>query len=285
MPRFSFRLWAQKHMPAARRAGTLLSACFVAHCTSYSCWPFSFGKQRRLTGRSSGRANGVPPGPELRYGVHFLFSGPGGTPSSPPLAPTLGSTLRQCRLQASQFECSFRQPLPQYRSWRLTVVFTKIVATPNTCPASGAALTSFGVRGWRHRPAQDSEAQPLFMLWARLFAKGQTRCISSHVSPMVSGSALALCWQAARFALLWLSGLLAKSRVVSRFRRAQSWLQQVASFPYSRAMQARNAALPNPSVKRSANIASRWPSSAGAAPHFALAAQRATLLATAYLKR
>jgi hypothetical protein len=42
---------------------------------------------------------------------------------------------------------------------------------------------------------------------------------------------------------------------------------------------------PNPSVKRSANIASRRPSSAGPAAHFALAVQRATLLATAYLKR
>jgi hypothetical protein len=217
--------------------------------------------------------------------AHFPRPRPGVTPLALPLAQTLGSTLRHCELQASQFKCSFRQPLPQYRSWRLTVVFSKIVATPNKCPASSAALTSFGVRGWRHRPAQDSEAQPLFMLWVRFFVKGQTRCISSQVSPMVSGSASALCWQAARLALLGLSGLLAKSRVLSRFRQARSWLQQVASFPYSRAMQPRSAVLPNPSVKRSANIASRWPSSAGPAAQFALAAQRATLLATAYLKR
>jgi hypothetical protein len=56
-------------------------------------------------------------------------------------------------------------------------------------------------------------------------------------------------------------------------------------FSYSRGMQARSEALPNPSVKRSANIASHRPSSAGPAAHFALAVQRATLLATAYLTR
>jgi diamine N-acetyltransferase len=32
----------------------------------------------------------VPPGPEARYGVHFLSSGPGVTPPLSPLAPTLG---------------------------------------------------------------------------------------------------------------------------------------------------------------------------------------------------
>jgi hypothetical protein len=32
----------------------------------------------------------VPPGPEPRYGVHFLSSGPGITPLLSPLAPTLG---------------------------------------------------------------------------------------------------------------------------------------------------------------------------------------------------
>ena len=31
-----------------------------------------------------GSANGAPPGPGHRYGVHFLRPGPGGTPSSPP---------------------------------------------------------------------------------------------------------------------------------------------------------------------------------------------------------
>jgi hypothetical protein len=76
-----------------------------------------------------------------------------------------------------------------------------------------------------------------------------------------------------------------KGRAVVGLPRVEGWLQQVARFPYSWAIQPRSTVLPNPSVKRSANIASHWPSSAGAAPHFALAVQRATLLATAYLKR
>jgi hypothetical protein len=42
------------------------------------------------TRRSCGGSNGVPPGPEIRYGVHFLSSGPDVTPSLFPLAPTLG---------------------------------------------------------------------------------------------------------------------------------------------------------------------------------------------------
>jgi len=33
--------------------------------------------------------------------------------------------------------------------------------------------------------------------------------------------------------------------------------------------------MPNPSLKRSANGMARWPSSAGASPHFALDGQRA----------
>ena len=39
--------------------------------------------------------------------------------------------------------------------------------------------------------------------------------------------------------------------------------------------------MPNPSLKRSANGMSRWPSSAGPAAHFALAVQRATPLSPA----
>jgi len=31
-----------------------------------------------------GSANGAPPGPGHRYAVHFLWPGPGVTPSSPP---------------------------------------------------------------------------------------------------------------------------------------------------------------------------------------------------------
>jgi hypothetical protein len=90
-PRFHPRLWARTHVPAARRAGTLRFAKSVAPCTTYSCRPISFEHHRRLTGRSSGRANGVPPGPGRQYGVHFRRPGPGVTPSSSPLAPTLGA--------------------------------------------------------------------------------------------------------------------------------------------------------------------------------------------------
>jgi hypothetical protein len=36
----------------------------------------------------------VPPGPEVRYGVHFLSSGPGVTPLLSPLAPTLGVAIQ-----------------------------------------------------------------------------------------------------------------------------------------------------------------------------------------------
>jgi hypothetical protein len=87
------------------------------------------------------------------------------------------------------------------------------------------------------------------------------------------------------FALFRLFAWCRESRAVVGLRRVQGWLQQVARFPYSWVMQPRSAVLPNPSVKRSANSVSRWPSSAGPAAHFALAVQRATLLATAYLKR
>ena len=47
----------------------------------------------------------------------------------------------------------------------------------------------------------------------------------------------------------------------------------------------RAAALPNPSVKLRANGVPHWPSSAGPAAHFALAVQRATPSAPAYLER
>jgi hypothetical protein len=87
------------------------------------------------------------------------------------------------------------------------------------------------------------------------------------------------------FALFGLFAWCRESRSVVGLRRAQGWLRQVVRFPYSCAMPPRSEALPNPSVKRSANIVSHWPSSAGPAAHFALAVQRATLLATAYLKR
>ena len=50
---------------------------------------------------------------------------------------------------------------------------------------------------------------------------------------------------------------------------------------HRRAVIAIETVLPNPSLKRSANGMSRWPSSAGPAAHFALAVQRATPLSPA----
>jgi hypothetical protein len=43
----------------------------------------------------------MPPGPEARYGVHFLSSGPGVTSSLSPLAPTLGCTSHHCEVSVA----------------------------------------------------------------------------------------------------------------------------------------------------------------------------------------
>ena len=58
---------------------------------------------------------------------------------------------------------------------------------------------------------------------------------------------------------------------------------QACSAKYSAGSSA--VALPNPSVKLSTNGVPRWPSSAGPLAHFALAVQRVTPSAPAYLKR
>jgi hypothetical protein len=52
----------------------------------------------------------VPPGPEVRYGVHFLSSGPGVTPLLSPLAPTLGTTKTPMG-PVALFDKSFLQSL------------------------------------------------------------------------------------------------------------------------------------------------------------------------------
>jgi hypothetical protein len=57
-----------------------------------------------LTTSLKGSANGVPPGPAARYGVHFLAPGPGATPLAPPLARTLGAT--KIPLFLALFSCS-----------------------------------------------------------------------------------------------------------------------------------------------------------------------------------
>jgi hypothetical protein len=64
-----------------------------------------------------GSTNGVPPGPEPRYGVHCLSSGPGVPPSVLTLAQTLGCTLRRCGEPASQFKDSVWKPSVLFKSW------------------------------------------------------------------------------------------------------------------------------------------------------------------------
>jgi hypothetical protein len=158
------------------------------------------------------------------------------------------------------------------------VASVQVAAVPNTRLASNAALTSFGVRE--------------FCRWFAYRQNPKRSCWWQSMSTQSLGSSGRPFWPL-------IAKLLAKKVVVA----FPAWLLRVARagcmpgrgrpnpgggrlrFSYSWAMQARSAALPNPSVKRSANIASHWPSSAGAAPHFALAVQHATLLATAYLKR
>ena len=80
----------------------------------------------------------------------------------------------------------------------------------------------------------------------------------------------------------------------ARFAHSSATLAAMASpkhLPSSTACRAKYsagssaAALPNPSVKLSANGVPRWPSSAGPLAHFALAAQRAAPSTPAYLKR
>ena len=80
----------------------------------------------------------------------------------------------------------------------------------------------------------------------------------------------------------------------TRFAHSSATLAAMASLkhlPSSTACSAKYgagsgaAALPNPSVKLSANGVPHWPSSAGPTAHFALAVQRATPLSPAYLKR
>jgi hypothetical protein len=114
-----------------------------------------------LTRRSSGSSNGMPPGPEARYGVHFLSSGPGGTPLLSPLAPTLGSTQDFCSAFVC-FGCTAIQNLIQASLVSYQAKSWSGPAGAGQCKggrpqAAGtrrtAALTSFGVRvnqRWPH---------------------------------------------------------------------------------------------------------------------------------------
>jgi hypothetical protein len=158
------------------------------------------------------------------------------------------------------------------------IALAQVVAKPNTRPASNAALTSFGVRescrwfAYRQNPNRSS-------WWPCMSPQSlgpRDRSCRHRIAKLPAKKVVVAfsAWSLGVARAAWLSGCGRPNPGGGRLR-----------FSYSRAMQARSASLPNPSVKRSANIASRWPSSAGPAAHFALAAQRATLLATAYLKR
>jgi hypothetical protein len=211
--------------------------------------------------------------------AHFLWPRPGVIPSASPLVPTLGCTPRHRGLPASKFKCSFRWPLPQYRSWCLPfVALAKVVAKPTTRPVATAALTSFGVRESRrwfaHRQNPNRSCWWPCMPPQSLGPSGRSCRHRIAKLPAKKVVVALAAWSLGVARAAWLSG---RGRPNSGGSRSR--------FPYSCGMPPRSAALPNPSVKWSANIASRWPSSAGPAAHFALAVQRATLLATAYLKR
>jgi hypothetical protein len=221
----------------------------------------------------------VPPGPGRRYGVHFRRPGPGVTPSSSPLAPTLGSTLGQYGAPASQFKCCMRQPSVQFRARRLLVSHS-----PRLWPSQIHVLPAMQ----RSRPsAFASPAVGLPTGKTQIALAGGNPCLPNRccrvAAPFWHGTAklpamkVVVAFSAWFRGVAWAGCLFGRGKPNSCGGRPR--------FSYSWAMQARSAALPNPSVKRSANSASRWPSSAGPAAHFALAVQRATLLATAYLKR
>jgi hypothetical protein len=152
------------------------------------------------------------------------------------------------------------------------------VAKPNTCSACNAALTSFGVRESCCWSAYSQDSNRLCwwpcMSPQSLGPSGRSCRHSIAKLPAKKVVVAFSAWSLGVARAAWLSGCGRPSPGGSRLRFSYSWV-----------MQARSEALPNPSVKRSANIASHWPSSAGPAAHFALAVQRATLLATAYLKR
>jgi hypothetical protein len=196
------------------------------------------------------------------------------------LPQTLGSTFKHCGLQASQFKCSFRQSLVQNRSrCLLFVAVAKVVAKPTTRTATNAALTSFGVRESRRlfAPSPNTERT---CCWP--FTSHHTQARAPGPSGRFSRRRIAKL-PAKRVVVSFRAQLLCAARAgrLSGRVRPNSGGSR-SRFPYSCAMSPRSAVLPNPSVKRSANIASHWPSSAGPAAHFALAVQRATLLATAY---
>jgi hypothetical protein len=160
-----------------------------------------------------------------------------------------------------------------------------VPAKTNATPASSAALTSFGVRGTQrwcgHRFNASVAAQSARWLRAAL-QSAAVQVQGGGFSARVVASPSSACSQVGQATS---SAVLSRlpSRVASGKNEQRgpspAWLLPHASarFSYSWAMSPTNPALPNPSFKRSPNSVARWPSSAGAAPHFALAVQRATL--------
>jgi hypothetical protein len=151
------------------------------------------------------------------------------------LAQTLGSTFKHCGLQASQFKCSFRRPLPQYRSWcRPFAALAKVVAKSTTRTPTNAALTSFGVRESRrlfaHSP-KHRENLPLAIHVAPYSSQS-----SQAKWPLLSASHRKAAGQESSCVLSSSVALCSKGRAVVGVRQAKFWWQSVA-FP----VQLRNA--------------------------------------------
>jgi hypothetical protein len=147
------------------------------------------GKSLRI--RSSGAPTAGHQGP-ARGARTFSQPGPWRPAVVAHLAQTLGCTFRHCGLQASQFKCSFRQPLVQYRSWcRPFVALSKVVAMPTTRPVTNAALTSFGVRESRRLFAPSPNTArtcrwPFTSHHTQARAPGLCGCVSRHRSARLS---------------------------------------------------------------------------------------------------
>jgi hypothetical protein len=121
----------------------------------------------RLTSRSSGSSNGVPPGPEVRYGVHFLSSGPGVTPLLSPLAPTLGKPKFPIHMQPA-VSATTSQGVPALRGgefclgcagantpWALRLVLL-CTCRAGSFVSQRPALSPREIAAWRGRWQQSS---------------------------------------------------------------------------------------------------------------------------------
>jgi uncharacterized protein (DUF924 family) len=69
----------------------------------------------------------VPPGPEVRYGVRFLSSGPGGTPLLYKLSLTLKSTAGNLIMFQSVLQFWFDEVTPAQR-WKVDPAFDHLIA-------------------------------------------------------------------------------------------------------------------------------------------------------------